>query len=123
MKQSSSELQLDCATSNEQTPMNQSTLSLSKSLGAKILSEDSFHSSNFEIFNSLNSMDLVDEFVDAKENQSYTSFDSKPPTSNKDSYDKMFILAGVGIEYDKMPMTPKYIRFVHTKTDCLVILI
>lgn len=120
LKRTSSELQLDCAQSNEQTPMNQSMLSLSKSLGAKVLSEDSVDSSNFEIFNSLNSMDFGDEFVDAKENQSYTSIDSKPATS-KDSHDKMFILSGVGIEYDKMPITPKYIRFVDTQTDGLMI--
>lgn len=117
VKRSSSEANL---TDNQlqSTAIDQSTLSLSKSLGAKVFSDD-FHSTVPEMFSSRSTNDDTDEFVDANETQgaeSTTNLSHKSEEAEQikdiaiDLCDKMYVVSGASIKYDHMPAVPKYTR-------------
>lgn len=86
----------------EENIMNQSILSLSKSLGAKVLADDTYTTEN-EMFQSMSSGSI--------------DYDPQPfaPIALADCeqrtvFDDIFILSGVSITFDRMPTSAKYIR-------------
>lgn len=100
-----------------QGSMDQSMVSLSKSLGAKVFSEDSPQSP--EMFNSKSTTDDADEFVDANESQGAQSTNESSHQSEEaehitaivnDLCDKMYIMSGVSIKYERVPVVSKYTR-------------
>lgn len=102
-----------------QRSMDQSVTSLSKSLGAKVFSEDSPQSPPSEMFNSKSTTDDADEFVDANESQGAHSTNDSSHRSEEaehitnivnDLCDKMYIMSGVSIKYERVPTVSKYTR-------------
>lgn len=83
--------------------MYQSITSLSKSLGAKILAENS-HTSTNDMFESLSSTNVIG---DPPADETIISVDQ---SAKRDSVDEVYILSGVSITYDRMPTSAKYIR-------------
>lgn len=99
--------------------MDQSMYSLSKSLGAKVFSNDEFQSPVAEMFSSRSTNDDADEFVDANESQDAESSNDLSHRSEEvehikdianDLSDKIYIVSGVSIKYDRMPTVSKYTR-------------
>lgn len=94
--------------------MNISTLSLSKSLGAKVLSENEMQSSSSR--STKNMSDDVDEFVDACEITHDDSDINTTTTKTRDGQllnsfcDKMYIVSGASIKYDRYPCNSSYTR-------------
>lgn len=90
--------------------MNKSTLSLSKSLGAQILLENKMQSSDQS---TRNLCDDVDVFVDANET---THDDLNTDTLNiedeKLTCNRMYIVSGASIKYDRFPCNSSYTRYV-----------
>lgn len=93
--------------------MNMSTLSLSKSLGAKVLSENEMRSSSDQ--STKNLCDDVDVFVDANE-ISHDDLDTNIATMNirddKLTSERMYIVSGASIKYDRFPCNSSYTRYV-----------
>lgn len=104
---------------NPNSTMNQSTSSLSKSLGAKVFSEEKFQISDLDT-STKDITDEGDEFVDATESQSdqsavTTSMKSidqhqNRGYSNSEFCDKMYVVSGVSIKYDRLPCNTTYTR-------------
>lgn len=99
--------------------MDESVYLLSRSLGAKAFIDDEFNSSVPEMFNSKSTTDDTDEFVDANESQGAQSTNDSSHRSEEmeqikdianDLCDKMYIISGVSIKYDRMPTVTKYTR-------------
>lgn len=90
--------------------MNVSALSLSKSLGAKVLLENEMQSSDQS---TKNLCDDVDVFVDANET---THDDLDTDTLNigdeKLACNRMYILSGASIKYDRFFCNSSYTRYV-----------
>lgn len=98
----------------QRSAMDQSVLSLSKSLGAKVFTSDEPP----EVFSS-HSTDDPDEFVDANESQgAQSTIESLHPSEEtehikgmaSDLCDKMYMISGSSIKYEEMPRVPKYTR-------------
>lgn len=98
----------------QRSAMDQSVLSLSKSLGAKVFMSDEPP----EVFSS-HSTDDPDEFVDANESQgAQSTIESLHPSEEtehiqgmaSDLCDKMYMISGSSIKYDEMPRVSKYTR-------------
>lgn len=113
VRRSSSEANL---TENQ---LQSSILSLSKSLGAKVFSDDEFYSTVPDMFSSRSTTDDADEFVDANETQGAESANDLSHPSEEaeqikdiasDLCDRMYIVSGASIKYDGMPAEPKYTR-------------
>lgn len=91
--------------------------SLSKSLGAKVFTNDSDADDTFCSANLTRSTDTNrDEYVDAKETQSATTMSVNTiNSSNRSAYDiyadKLYIMNSASIKYDHLPRS-KYIRYV-----------
>lgn len=115
VKKSSSEVNL-----MDTSAMDRSINSLSKSLGAGVFSEVELNSPPPEWYNSSKSAtDGADEFVDANDSQ---DVQSRTESSNRseeaepiqdivnDLCDKMYIVSGTSIKYDRMPTLSKYVR-------------
>lgn len=107
---------------NEQSSaMTQSTLSLSKSLGAKVFSNEDLQMSSSDT-SAKNITDEGDEFVDASENQSdhsavTTSMKSAGQKqtqhyASNEYCDKMYVVSGASIKYDRLPSNSDYTRYV-----------
>lgn len=99
--------------------MNICTLSLSKSLGAKVLSENEMQSSSYQ---STNMCDEVEVFVDANETP-HDDFDTNNTTTmnigdEKLTCDRIYILSGASIKYDGFPSNSSYTRYV-----CLIVVV
>lgn len=118
VKRSSSEINL---TENQLqgSVMDQSMLSLSKSLGAKVFSDEEIRSTVPDMFSSRSTTDDADEFVDANETQEAESTNDLSHPSEEaenikdianDLCDRMYIVSGVSIKYERMPAVPKYTR-------------
>lgn len=99
--------------------LDQSVYSLSKSLGAKVLSDEEFQSPSVDMFSSKSTTDDADEFVDANESQGAESANDLSHRSEEvehikeiaiDLSDRMYIISGVSIKYDRMPTDSKYTR-------------
>lgn len=101
--------------------LDQSVYSLSKSLGAKVFSNDECRQSPVaEMFSSRSTNDDADEFVDANESQGAESTNDSSHRSEEvehikdiianDLSDKIYIISGVSIKYDRMPTVSKYTR-------------
>lgn len=94
--------------------MNMSTLSLSKSLGAKVLSENEMQSSSNR--STKNMADDADEFVDACETTHDDSDINTTTTITRDGQllnsfcDKMYIVSGASIKCDRYPCNSSYTR-------------
>lgn len=101
IRKTTSEMQLHQHT--DDNIMDQSITSLSKSLGAKVLAEDT--SAN-EFFQSLSSTGVD---CDPPAHETILTVDE---SVQQDSVDEMYILSGVSITYDRMPTSAKYIRLV-----------
>lgn len=120
IKRATSEINL----SDNQIPgqlLDKSVLSLSKSLGAKVFSDEESEFINPEMFSSRSTTDDADEFVDANETQGAQSTNDSSHRSEEaehikdiasDLCDKMYIVSGVSIKYDQMPNIAKYTRYV-----------
>lgn len=100
--------------------LDKSVFSLSKSLGAKVFSDDEFQSAHPDMFSSRSTTDDADEFVDANETQGAQSTNESTHLSEEaenikdiacDSCDKMYIVSGVSIKYELMPNVSKYTRY------------
>lgn len=100
--------------------LDKSVLSLSKSLGAKVFSDDEFQSAHPDMFSSRSTTDDADEFVDANETQGAQSTNESTHLSEEaenikdiasDLCDKMYIVSGVSIKYELMPNVSKYTRY------------
>lgn len=93
--------------------MNISTLSLSKNLGAKVLSENEMQSSSDQSTKTM--CDDVDVFVDANDTI-YENLDTNTTTMNirdeKLTRDRMYIVSGASIKYDRFPCNSSYTRYV-----------
>lgn len=118
VKRSSSEINL-MENLFQGSPMDQSTLSLSKSLGAKVFSDEEIRSTVPDMFSSRSTTDDADEFVDANETQGAESTNDLSHQSEEaekiknianDLCDRMYIVSGVSIKYERMPAVPKYTR-------------
>lgn len=103
----------------QRSSMDESVTSLSKSLGAKVFSGDRPQSPVPEMFNSNSTTDDPDEFVDANESHGAPSTNESSHRSEEaenitnivnDLCDKMYIMSGVSIKYDRMPKVSKYTR-------------
>lgn len=101
----------------QSSAFDQSVYSLSKSLGAKVFSDDQLTAA--EMFNSNSTNDDADEFVDAHESQGAESTNDLSHRSEEvehikdianDLCDRMYIISGVSIKYDQMPIISKYTR-------------
>lgn len=110
MKKSSSEINL-----MDNSLMDKSINSLSKSLGAGVFSEVE----SGIMYKSKSPSDDVDEFVDANESQDVPSTTESSHRSEEaepiqdivnDLCDKMYIVSGASIKYDAMPAVSKYVR-------------
>lgn len=97
--------------------MNQSMVSLSKSLGAKVLSEGSPQSIPSDMFRSFTND--ANEFEKTIESQGAHSTNESSYRSEQDESiteivsdlcDKMYIMSGASIECDEMPTVSKYTR-------------
>lgn len=111
MQKASSEMNL---IDMDQSALDQSISSLSKSLGAGVFSDVEPKTSSPEMYNSKTS----DEFVDATESQDIQSTTESSNRSEEaehiqdivnDLCDKMYIVSGTSIKFDGMPET-KYVR-------------
>lgn len=100
--------------------LDKSVFSLSKSLGAKVFSDDEFQSAHPDMFSSRSTTDDADEFVDANETQGAQSTNESTHLSEEaenikdiacDLCDKMYIVSGVSIKYEMMPNVSKYTRY------------
>lgn len=120
MKRSTSETNLTENQLQGSSNLDQSVYSLSKSLGAKVFS-DEYVSPVSDMFSSKSTTDDVDEFVDANEShgaESTTDLSHKSEAAEHikdiatDLCDRMYILSGVSIKYDQMPTVSKYTRLV-----------
>ncbi|XP_055303522.1 steroidogenic acute regulatory protein-like [Sitodiplosis mosellana] len=118
MKKSTSEINL-MENQQQGSDLDQSVYSLSKSLGAKVFSDDECLSPAPEMFSSKSTTDDADEFVDANETQGAESTNDLSHRSEavdhiknitKDLCDRMYIVSGVSIKYDQMPAVSKYTR-------------
>lgn len=100
--------------------MNLSTTSLSKSLGAKVFSDENFQIPKSNTSNKYVS-DEGDEFVDASETQIVDQCNTTWPTKSSDQYqipkcsedesfDKMYVVSSASIKYDCLPCNPNYTR-------------
>lgn len=118
VKRSSSEANL---TENQLqgSAIDESMISLSKSLGAKFFSDDDFQSTVPDMFSSRSTTDDADEYVDANETQgAESSNDLSHPSEEaeqikdiaNDLCDRMYIVSGASIKYDRMPAVSKYTR-------------
>lgn len=118
VKRSSSEANL---TENQLqgSAIDESMISLSKSLGAKFFSDDDFQSTVPDMFSSKSTTDDADEYVDVNETQgAESSNDLSHPSEEaeqikdiaNDLCDRMYIVSGASIKYDRMPAVSKYTR-------------
>lgn len=118
VKRSSSEANL---TENQLqgSAIDESMISLSKSLGAKFFSDDDFQSTVPDMFSSRSTTDDADEYVDVNETQgAESSNDLSHPSEEaeqikdiaNDLCDRMYIVSGASIKYDRMPAVSKYTR-------------
>lgn len=123
IKRSTSETNLTENQLQGSSNLDQSVYSLSKSLGAKVFS-DEYLSSAPDMFSSKSTTDDVDEFVDANESHGAESTNDLSQKSEaaehikdiaSDLCDRIYIVSGVSIKYDRMPTVSKYTRLVcHT---------
>ncbi|XP_031627447.1 steroidogenic acute regulatory protein-like [Contarinia nasturtii] len=102
--------------------MDQSVYSLSRSLGAKVFSDDEFETPVAEMFNSKSTTDDNDEFVDANDSQGAHSKNDSPMQLHRSEEvehikeianelcDKIYLVSGVSIKYDHMPTVKEYTR-------------
>lgn len=119
VKKSTSEINLTENQLQGATDLDQSVFSLSKSLGAKVFSDDGFMSPVPDMFSSKSTTDDADEFVDANESQGAESTNDLSHHSEAVEHikdianelcDRMYIVSGVSIKYDRMPTVSKYTR-------------
>lgn len=92
--------------------MNMSTLSLSKSLGAKVFSENEVQSSSDQ--STKNIFDDVDVFVDANETHDdlFTNATTMKIRDEKLTCDRMYVVSGASIKYDRFACNSSYTRYV-----------
>lgn len=121
LKKSTSEMNLSDSQAQATTALNQSVHSLSKSLGAKVFGEETFQSPTPDMFTSNSTTDDVDEFVDANDSQGAESTNDSSHRSEEVEYikeiasdlcDRMYIVSGTSIKYDRMPTVSKFTRLV-----------
>lgn len=127
LKRSTSETNLTDNQLQGSSNLDQSVYSLSKSLGAKVFS-DEYMSPVPEMFSSKSTTDDVDEFVDANESHGADSTNDLSHKSEAAEYikdiandlcDRMYIVSGVSIKYDRMPTVSKYTRLVSLSLSLL----
>lgn len=120
MKRASSEINLS-DNQIQRSDRDNSAFLLSKSLGAKVFSDDYESQSPIpDMFSSRSTTDDADEYVDANETQGAQSTNDSSHRSEEaenikriassDLCDKMYIVSGVSIKYERMLNVSKYTR-------------
>lgn len=102
---------------DESSAMTSSTMSLSKSLGAKVFSVEDFQRNSTDNLSMKDAEDEMDEFVDSSETQADQNTDTRitmesnvQQRPNDDSCDKIYIVSGVSIKYDRPLINSSHTR-------------